>query len=75
MAGCGHQVVAVVGNAEDLLAAIGGHQADITVVDVRMPPSCATWSPDPSQHRDCFQNMTPARPPGYARSNSSGRSA
>ena len=34
----GHEVVAAVGNAEDLLAAIGEHQPDVTVVDVRMPP-------------------------------------
>jgi DNA-binding NarL/FixJ family response regulator len=34
----GHQVVAAVGNAEDLLAAIAEHQPDVTVVDVRMPP-------------------------------------
>jgi DNA-binding NarL/FixJ family response regulator len=38
MADCGHQVVAAVGNAGDLLAAIDEHQPDITVVDVRMPP-------------------------------------
>ena len=30
----GHQVVAAVGNAEDLLAAIDEHQPDVTVVDV-----------------------------------------
>ena len=34
----GHQVVAAVGNAEDLLAAVDQHQPDVTVVDVRMPP-------------------------------------
>ena len=34
----GHEVVAAVGNAEDLLAAVGEHQPDVTVVDVRMPP-------------------------------------
>src|SRR6266404_1467323 len=34
----GHQVVAAVGNAEDLLAAVEEHQPDVTVVDVRMPP-------------------------------------
>ena len=35
----GHEVVAAVGNAEDLLAAVDEHQPDVTVVDVRMPPS------------------------------------
>jgi len=34
----GHEVVAAVGNAEDLLAAVDEHQPDVTVVDVRMPP-------------------------------------
>ncbi len=35
----GHEVVAAVGNAEDLLATIDEHQPDVAVVDVRMPPS------------------------------------
>jgi DNA-binding NarL/FixJ family response regulator len=35
----GHEVVAAVGDAEELLAAIRQHQPDATVVDVRMPPS------------------------------------
>ena len=35
----GHEVLAAVGNAEDLLAAVDEHQPDVTVVDVRMPPS------------------------------------
>jgi DNA-binding NarL/FixJ family response regulator len=35
----GHQVVAAVGNAKDLLAAIDEYQPDVTVADVRMPPS------------------------------------
>ncbi len=34
----GHEVVAAVGNAGDLLAAVDEHQPDVTVVDVRMPP-------------------------------------
>jgi DNA-binding NarL/FixJ family response regulator len=34
----GHQVLAAVGNAEDLLAAVDEHHPDVTVVDVRMPP-------------------------------------
>ncbi len=34
----GHEVVAAVGDAEGLLAAIDRYQPDVTVVDVRMPP-------------------------------------
>ncbi len=34
----GHEVVAAVGNAEDLRTAVDKHQPDVTVVDVRMPP-------------------------------------
>jgi DNA-binding NarL/FixJ family response regulator len=34
----GHEVVAAVGSAKDLLAAIDEHKPDVTVVDVRMPP-------------------------------------
>jgi DNA-binding NarL/FixJ family response regulator len=35
----GHEVVAAVGNAEDLRVAVDEHHPDVTVVDVRMPPS------------------------------------
>ena len=38
LADSGHEVVAAVGNAEDLLAAVDEHHPDVTVVDVRMPP-------------------------------------
>jgi len=34
----GHEVVAAVGNAEDLVAAISEHHPHAAVVDVRMPP-------------------------------------
>ncbi|HEY2281420.1 MAG TPA: response regulator transcription factor [Streptosporangiaceae bacterium] len=34
----GHEVVAAVGNAAALLAAVAEHRPDVTVVDVRMPP-------------------------------------
>jgi DNA-binding NarL/FixJ family response regulator len=34
----GHQVVAAVGDAEALRAAVAEHHPDVTVVDVRMPP-------------------------------------
>jgi len=34
----GHQVVAAVGDAEALRAAVAEHRPDVTVVDVRMPP-------------------------------------
>jgi DNA-binding NarL/FixJ family response regulator len=39
LADSGHEVAAAVGNAEDLLAAVGEHHPDAAVVDVRMPPS------------------------------------
>ncbi|MET9875770.1 response regulator transcription factor [Actinacidiphila glaucinigra] len=35
---CGHRVVAAVGDAEALLAAVGEHSPDVVVTDVRMPP-------------------------------------
>jgi DNA-binding NarL/FixJ family response regulator len=38
LADSGHQVVAAVGNAEDLLTAVREHRPDAAVVDVRMPP-------------------------------------
>jgi DNA-binding NarL/FixJ family response regulator len=34
----GHEVLAAVGNADDLRAAVDEHQPDVIVVDVRMPP-------------------------------------
>jgi DNA-binding NarL/FixJ family response regulator len=38
LADSGHEVVAAVGNADDLLAAADEHHPDAAVVDVRMPP-------------------------------------
>jgi DNA-binding NarL/FixJ family response regulator len=38
LADSGHDVVAAVGNADDLLAAVDEHRPDAAVVDVRMPP-------------------------------------
>ncbi len=35
---CGHEVVAAVGDAEALVAEVGGHAPDVVVTDVRMPP-------------------------------------
>lgn len=35
----GHDVVARVGDAEELLAAVGDHAPDVAVIDIRMPPS------------------------------------
>jgi len=39
LAAYGCEVAAAVDNGEDLLAAIRGHQPDVAVVDVRLPPS------------------------------------
>ena len=38
LADSGHEVVAAVGNADDLLAVVDEHDPDAAVVDVRMPP-------------------------------------
>jgi DNA-binding NarL/FixJ family response regulator len=38
LADSGHHVVAAVGDADGLLAAVGEHHPDVAVVDVRMPP-------------------------------------
>ncbi|MFI9591705.1 LuxR C-terminal-related transcriptional regulator [Nonomuraea sp. NPDC052265] len=38
LAEAGHEVVAAVGDAPALLAAVAGHRPDVAVVDVRMPP-------------------------------------
>ena len=38
LADSGHEVVAAVGTADDLLAAVDEHHPDAAVVDVRMPP-------------------------------------
>ncbi|MFD7700715.1 response regulator [Streptomyces caelestis] len=35
---CGHEVVAAVGDAEALVAEVGGQEPDVVVTDVRMPP-------------------------------------
>lgn len=35
----GHTVVAAVGDADDLLTAVGTHRPDVVVADVRMPPT------------------------------------
>jgi len=35
----GHEVVAAVGDADDLLVAVDQHKPDVAVIDVRMPPS------------------------------------
>lgn len=39
LADAGHDVVAAVADAEDLIRAVGEHAPDIAVVDVRMPPT------------------------------------
>ncbi|GGS62955.1 response regulator [Nonomuraea spiralis] len=38
LAEAGHDVVAAVGDAPALLAAVAGHRPDVAVIDVRMPP-------------------------------------
>ncbi|MFI6922849.1 response regulator [Nonomuraea spiralis] len=38
LAEAGHDVVAAVGDASALLAAVAGHRPDVAVIDVRMPP-------------------------------------
>ena len=35
----GHDVVAAVANAEELIYAVTSHQPDVAVIDVRMPPT------------------------------------
>jgi DNA-binding NarL/FixJ family response regulator len=35
----GHEVVAALGDAEHLLAAVAGHRPDLVVADIRMPPT------------------------------------
>lgn len=39
LSGAGHDVVAAVGDAEELLRAVEAHRPDLAVVDVRMPPT------------------------------------
>ncbi|WP_027343549.1 response regulator [Hamadaea tsunoensis] len=39
LAEAGHEVVAAVGDGPSLVAAVAEHQPDLSVVDVRMPPS------------------------------------
>ncbi|NUR24356.1 MAG: response regulator transcription factor [Catenulispora sp.] len=39
LAEAGHEVVAAVGDGPSLVAAVGEHRPDLSVVDVRMPPS------------------------------------
>lgn len=39
LTGTGHEVVAAVGDAEALLAAVAEHRPDLSIVDVRLPPS------------------------------------
>lgn len=37
--GRGHDVVATVDNGQDLIAAVGEHEPDVSIVDIRMPPT------------------------------------
>ena len=39
LAEAGHDVVAAAGEAEEFLRAVGKHEPDVVVVDVRMPPT------------------------------------
>src|SRR5262245_32767214 len=39
LAEAGHEVVAAAGEAEEFLRAVGEHEPDVVVVDVRMPPT------------------------------------
>lgn len=39
LAEAGHDVVAAAGDAEEFLRAVGEHEPDVVVVDVRMPPT------------------------------------
>ena len=39
LAEAGHQVVAAVGDGPGFVAAVGEHRPDVSIVDVRMPPS------------------------------------
>jgi DNA-binding NarL/FixJ family response regulator len=39
LAEAGHEVIAAAGDAEEFLRAVAGHQPDVVVVDVRMPPT------------------------------------
>jgi DNA-binding NarL/FixJ family response regulator len=41
LAGAGHEVVAGVGDADALLAAVAAHHPDLVITDVRMPPGFA----------------------------------
>lgn len=57
----GHEVVAAVGDAEALLAAVAEHQPDVVVTDVRMPPGFQDEG-----LRAAVRLRTPAGPAGPA---------